>query len=151
MSREAADVVASVLRKHLPAGGHVDHMTGVVSVRCKACQVWIPDSSEHHGGFKAHVAAAVVAALGGLTRETRDRPEWFETGVMVQNRMIGGPDMVPERGLRFIPYSRWVSGWTPQEALSAPLPSPGGTHTNPTDSDAPRATGVAETTQGEPT
>lgn len=45
---------------------------------------------------------------------------------------------------------RWTSeGETHPEALSAPLPSPGGTHTNPTDSDAPRAAGAAETTQGQ--
>lgn len=40
-------------------------------------------------------------------------------------------------------------GETHPEALSAPLQSPGGTHTNPTGSGAPRAAGAAETTQGQ--
>lgn len=63
-----------------------------------------------------HVAAAVVDALGGLTRDTASIPEWFNTGEMIPNPMVAGPDMVPERGLRFIPSARWVSGWVREPA-----------------------------------
>ena len=58
----------------------------------------------------------MVDALGGLERETATIPEWFETGEMIQNRMIAGPDMVPKRDLRFIPSARWVSGWVREPA-----------------------------------
>lgn len=110
---DAASVVVDVLREHVSAGGHVDHMTGVVSVKCKACQEWIPDSGEYHGGFKAHVAAAVVDALGGLERETQFKYTHLGTGrwtilestdVQVARKIAGTTHELAE-------VTRWVSNW----------------------------------------
>lgn len=64
----------------------------------------------------AHVSAAVVAALGGLTPETADVPESYETGRELPNPFVNGPDMIPEQRFRFIPSTRWVGGWIPKEA-----------------------------------
>lgn len=64
-------------------------------------------------GEYRHQARAALAALGEISLEKADVPEWYETGEMVPNQMILGPDMVPERKLRFIPSRRWVSSWMP--------------------------------------
>lgn len=69
MTGDAVGLITNVLREHVSAGAKIHYLTGVVSVKCKACKEWIPDSGEYAGGFKGHVAREVDAALGGLTRE----------------------------------------------------------------------------------
>ena len=122
MSREAEQVIAAVIRNAVAKAEGDAYLHGAWNSRPEI------DPEE--------TAAEVVAALGGLTREVSQA---------TRNCSYPGSDG-PCVGKH---HGRWVSGWTRQEPLSASLPSPGGTHTNPTDSGAPRAAGAAETTQGQ--
>ncbi len=68
----------------------------------------------YHGdyaGWIAHVTPEIDKALGGLTRETLNKPEFRDTGEMVRSPFIVGPELVPERRLHFIPSERWVTDW----------------------------------------
>lgn len=111
----AVAVIADVLTEHYPAFDDRGHINGTVPGN-GAWDCWcglVIDTTQAE--CVAHVAEMVDAALGGLTREAINRPEFRDTGEMVPNKMVVGPDLIPARRLHFVPSVRWVSGWTPEE------------------------------------
>lgn len=102
---DAQKRMTGVLRVHQYNGA----AEGTLGARSEFCTCgWSGPGEQVH---EAHQAAEIDKALGGLTRETVDKPEFRETGEMVRSPLIDGPEFVPEKRLHFIPSERWVTDW----------------------------------------
>lgn len=87
---EVQQVIANVLREHQQSD---EWGYPIEECRCNATFA---------GGYADHVAEAIDAALGGLTRESFPMPD---------RNLISSAWEEEHRNLR-----RWVGRWTPQEA-----------------------------------
>jgi hypothetical protein len=100
MTGGAVGLITNVLREHARGGILFEDKKGLF-YRCKCGEPTYVETGAP--GFAEHVAAAVDAALGGLTREVSQatRQCSYPGG--------GGPCEGKNHG-------RWVSGWTTEEA-----------------------------------
>lgn len=89
---DAVRLVADVLRRH----GELPDSGGVCDCG------WVATEAED---VESHAAAAVVAALGGLTQELSWRVGGVR-GLVLDSTDAGDAEVVARR---------WVSGWTPEE------------------------------------
>ena len=111
-------VIADAIRRHRLIDYWPSELDRLQKTRLKRecdCGWTSPERDCTWTDHPTHLAEMIDATLGGLTRESINKPEFRETGVMLPNPMIGDLDLIPERRLYFIPSVRWVSGWTPEE------------------------------------